>query len=397
MVRSESRTAALGTITAISWGQCSTALVFDAFSPIMPTLVRHFGGGASSEWTVQAAMSISIFGMAVAGVFSAPLVARFGFRLVLSLAWLLFAIFGTLPMWTEGATALLASRFCLGLTAGFLFALANIAVATRYEHDEAGRTRFMGINMAVGPGSAIIFLFLAARVAHIAWYAPFTLYAIFGLLGMALVISTNLPSRPARPAKFGLSRLAHGLAPAIPAYALIVVANVIHNLFNVQIVFLMASRGMGDPSLVSLAISVMTIGMVPACVFYSMVLSKLGLSRTILTGLVFQATAAFLCGSSPQLPITIAGMACAGIGIGLGVMSATQLIMSRASPEYVSAALGFATTEILLVSSLSPFVYVPLKAMIGGNGIYFASGIVLVVGLVTWPVLRRLFRQNSAA
>jgi predicted MFS family arabinose efflux permease len=397
LVRNESRAATLLTMTAICWGQCSTALVYDAFSPIMPALVKHFGGGSGSEWTVQAAMSISVFGMAVAGMFSSPLVARFGFRLVLFFSWLLFAVFGTAPMFAEGAATLLASRFFLGVSAGLLFALAGIAVAARYKDDDAGRTRLMGINMAVGPASALIFLFLAAWVARIQWYAPFTLYGIFGLLGMALVLSTNLPSTTQHSNKSSVSGLARGLKPALPAYALIVVALIAQNLFNVQIVFLMASRGMGDPSMVSIAISVMTIGMMPACALYSLVLSRLGLSKTIFVGIAFQAIAALLCGISAQFSFTIAGMACAGIGIGLGVMSATQLIMSRTSPEYVSVALGISSTEILFVSSLAPFAYVPLKAVIGGDGIYVVSAVILAFGLITWPLVRRVIHRKATA
>jgi MFS family permease len=387
--RPESRATALVTMSAICCGQFSTALVYDAFSPIMPNLVRHFGGGASSEWTVQAAMSLSVFGMAVAGIFASSLVSRFGFRTILFFAWLFFGMCGFAPMFVEGPSSLLISRFALGIFAGLLYALSGIAVAVRYENDVSGRTRFMGINMAAGPASALVFLFLAAWTARIVWYAPFGLYAAFGLLGMILVSFTNLPPARKNSTRHGVANLARGLAPALPAYGLILVALVLQNLFNVQIVFLLASRGMGDPSFVSTAISVMTIGMTPAYAFYSMVLDRLGLRRTVFTGFALQALAALLCAQSSHFYITVIGMAFAGVAIGFSVMSATQIIMTRTDSQYVSAALGLSSTQILLVSSLAPFVYVPLKAIVGNDGIYYVSATVVAIGLFAWAIFFR--------
>ena len=370
------RAGAVVTVAAIICGNAAPPMIYDALAPVLPAIARHFGGGTAGEAIAQAAIAVATLGMGLAGLFTAALASRFGFRRAMAGGWILFGIFGTVGVVSLPAPLLLASRFLLGLSGGLLMAIAGIAVAARYSGDEAARARMMGINLAVGPFSAIAFLIAAAALADISWRAPFLLHAGLAVAGLMLVCAARLPSAPhpdQRAKRPGLN----GLRPAVPAYLAIFAGLVVSNLFNVQIAFLLASRGAGEPATVASVMSAMLLALATTYTVFGPVYRRLGTMGTILLGMIFFIAASLLCASFESLSVTAAGMACAGVAMGLTVAAAMNLIMDRCSAEVTPAALGAATTLIYASGAVAPAIFVPLRSITGYEGLYYLCALAM--------------------
>jgi MFS family permease len=387
----ESRWRAVVSVAAICCGNAGPALVYDALAPVLPNIAAHFGGGLQGEGVAQASVALAVVGMGLAGLFTAPVVARFGFRRTLIAGWLTFGIAGSAGLLIDAATPLLATRLVLGLMGGMLMASAGLGIAARY--DAADRPRMMGVNLAVGAFTAILFLFVAAAVAKVSWRAPFALHGALGLVGLLLVASARLPdaAAPVRERR-DIGGFWRALLPALPAYALLLVMVLTGNLFNVQIVFLLASRGFADPGMLATMCAIMPVALGITNIGFGAMEAHLGLVRTIVASLLLFVGGTALCGASPSLVTTGAGMIAGGIALGLCTPSAMTLIMRGVEPARMPTALSFATTLIYVGGGSAPLLWVPLRGLVGHPGIYLCAGGAILAGLLLWSVRRMIVR-----
>jgi MFS family permease len=388
----EGRVQAFVSVAAICCGNAGPALIYDALAPVLPNIAAHFGGGIQGESVAQAAVSLAVIGMGLAGLFTAPVIARRGFRAVLNAGWLVFGLAGSAGLLLDSAPALLATRLLLGLMGGMLMASAGLGIAARYE--PAQRPRMMGWNLAVGAFTAIAFLFLAATAARLSWRAPFALHGVLATIGLLLVAGARLPvtARPeAAPAAGDRLR---ALGPALPAYGLLLVMVVTGNLFNVQIVFLLAARGFGDPGTLATICAIMPFALGFTNIAFGAIEARLGVVRTIGASMLLFVVGTVLCAMVPSLVVTGAGMIAGGIALGLCTPAAMTLIMRGVEPARMPTALSLATTLLYVGGGVAPLIWVPLRAVVGHGGIYLCAGGVILAGLVLRSVPR--LRGRSA-
>lgn len=382
----ESRAQAALAVAAICCGNAGPAMVYDALPPVLPQLAAHFGGGAGGELIAQAAIALAVFGMGLSGLVSAAIVARFGFRRTLIGGWLVFGLSGSAGLLLDSAPVLLATRLIVGLMGGMLMTAAGLGIAARY--DEDGRARMMGVNLAVGAFTAILFLFAAAAMARISWRAPFALHAMLAIVALVLVARARLPDSARSVAGSVPGAFWPAFVPALAAYGLIAVIVVTGNLFNVQIVFLLVSRGFSDPGTLAAICAIMPLALGLTNIVFGSIEARLGLVRTLATAMGLFVAGTFLCAVLPSLATTALGMIAGGIALGLGTPAALTLIMRRMEPARMPTALSFATTLIYTGGALAPLAYVPLRGLVGHGGIYFVAAGLILAGLLGWSARR---------
>ena len=81
-------------IAAICCGNTAAAMVYDALPPVIPQVAAHFGGGQRGEAVAQVAVSLAVLGTGIAGLFTAAVAARIGFKTLLAASWLIFGLAG---------------------------------------------------------------------------------------------------------------------------------------------------------------------------------------------------------------------------------------------------------------------------------------------------------------
>ena len=382
----ETRLRAVWTVAAICCGNAGPAMVYDALPPVLPEISAHFGGGGTGENIAQAAIALAVLGMGLSGLFSAAVVARFGFRRTLLGGWLIFGLSGSAGLAIDSAPVLLATRLLVGLMAGMLMTTAGLGIAARY--DEGGRARMMGVNLAVGAFTAILFLFAAAAMAKISWRAPFALHGILALVARALVTRAHLPESGRPVAVTVPGSFWSALIPALAAYGLILVIVVTGNLFNVQIVFLLVSRGFTDPGTLATICAIMPLALGLTNIVFGNIEARLGLTWTIVAAMGLFVAGTLLCAAFPSLVTTGIGMVAGGIALGLGTPSALTLIMRRVDPLRMPTALSFATTLIYTGGAIAPLAYIPLRQLVGHAGIYFSAASFIFAGIIIWLAQR---------
>jgi hypothetical protein len=265
-------------------------------------------------------------------------------------------------------------------------ASAGIAVAAVCADDDRARSRMMGISLAVSPFNSVLFLFVAELVSRISWRVPFALHGVLALIVMIPVVAAALPAA-SRAVATATSRFRwRALRPAAGAFGLLVLAFGVGNVFSVQIAFLLAYRGLGDPTTVATVTSPLRVRLGLTYIWFGAIERRLGARGTAGLGLMALSIGALLCGITPRLGVTMAGMICGGVAQGLLVTTAMIIIVRRSDPDAASLALGLATTLIYMAGATAPLALLPLRAQVGHDGMYLVVGLAVLVLLLVLSV-----------
>jgi MFS family permease len=383
----------LALVLSIFTGNAACAMIFDALPPVMPALSAHFGGGEHGDMIALLAGTLPIFGMALSGLASGGLIERYGIKRVLLVSLLMFAFMGSAGLVVGAAFPLLATRLLVGITTGTMITCGTSLIAASY--DGAGRARMTGRTYGVGAVCAIVFVAISGAVATISWRAPFALHAALAAFFLAPILSMKAIAPIAADneyiARSTIENL-RPLRPAVPAYCLIFAVVLIGTLFNVQLPFLLAQIGATAPRTIANVCVGYAAAVALTNVAYGWVHERLGISRTSELALVVSAVAAFLCASAPSTWWVALGAAIGGIGMGLGVPVAINLVMHRVAPMFAPRALSLATTMMFLGGSSAPLIFGPIRVAFGLHGEYYISAAVTVAGLLLYRL--RAFKRN---
>jgi len=145
----QSDLSALSFVSLAVWLHAADGLIT---ATMLPSLVRDIGGAALVSWTV----SLYQIGSIVAGASSALMTLRYGLRLPMSLAALLFGAGCILSALAPTMEIVLVGRTAQGLGGGALVAMAFIAVGTIFPRRYAARALaaiafLWGVSAFLGP------------------------------------------------------------------------------------------------------------------------------------------------------------------------------------------------------------------------------------------------------
>jgi MFS family permease len=152
------------------------ALAYSVVSPILAKLSDELAHGAKGAYLVK--MTLGIIGVAmVPGAPIAGLLAdKLGRRPVLVAAALLFAVAGAAPFILDSLSAILFTRFLVGIAA-VAFATVGVTMVGDY-FDETERPRWMGALLASSMVAAVAAVPFAGLMGDVGWRWPFLLYLV---------------------------------------------------------------------------------------------------------------------------------------------------------------------------------------------------------------------------
>jgi MFS family permease len=178
---------------------------------VMPSVARDVGGYAYLGW----ASAAFLLGAITAGASGGALAGRLGLRAAMGLGALVYALGCAADALAPGVAAFLAGRLVQGVGAGWIIALAFVAVGAVFPERFWARvfsaiTAVWGVATVLGP--LIGGLFASAGVG--AWRGAFWFFAVQGLVFLPAALALLPPTRgEARPgAPFGpLALIAAGV------------------------------------------------------------------------------------------------------------------------------------------------------------------------------------------
>jgi MFS family permease len=374
-----------------------SSLPVAAVAPAMSVMAPVLGEGPRGVFLVQLAMTIPGLAMLLTAPLIGWLSERVGYRYMVLVGLAAFIATGVVGGILVSPAIHIASRFLLGVAAAAMMTPTYALVS--YYFDDKTRDRMLGLMAAASAVVGITIALIAGfLVKTMGWQSPYTLFAL-GIvpLVMALPIITDKQgNRTAiKPAPS-----AGGEKVPFPAVAGIFALTVWLSLlsFNatVQGPFLLAERGLTDPSLISVLISVISGTIMVVSPFYGRLAAVFNARLMMALIIASFAIGHLLMGFSPGLPLIIAGTVMFGIGSALVQPTCGSYLFNVLPPSAHGRAMGGLIGCLFLGQFVNPFVLAPVNAMFGIAPTFVLMG-ALNIALALLFVAAPLFLRSAPA
>ncbi|MFE9647665.1 MFS transporter [Streptomyces sp. NPDC006365] len=178
-------------LTLLMSGSCLPVMAGVLLAPLLPELQELFRTVPDADALVPLILTVPALTLALVAPFAGVLLDRLGRRVPLVVATVLYALFGTAPLWLNSLGAIVASRALLGVAEAFIMTSCTTLIGDYY----AGRARdrYLALQTVCATISATAFLILGGAMGASDWRAPFQLYAVGLLLAPAMAAFLSKP------------------------------------------------------------------------------------------------------------------------------------------------------------------------------------------------------------
>ncbi|MEV4947150.1 MFS transporter [Streptomyces sp. NPDC053755] len=373
-------------------GSCLPVLGAVLLAPVLPRMQDHFAAVPGSAALVPVVLTVPALALALLAPFAGVIVDRLGRKRLLVVATLLYAVFGTAPLFLDSLHAILVSRILVGITEAAIMTACTTLIGDYYSGEL--RDRYVALQTMCASASATAFFVLGGVLGAADWRAPFWLYAVGLLIApvMARVLPAPVPTvavgdtdpvdtRAAQTARrpFPVRRMA-GIC------LLTVFGAVVFYTVPVEMAYLLDEQGVVSTG----AIGAVTAVASAATVLGSVVFTRLSPRRRHRLPVLFAVCAAgfLLMGIADSLPLLIAGAVVNCVGTGLLLPSLVTRAMSRLEFADRGRGMGLWTAAFFLGEFLCPLVLLGTKGPAGSLAAAVAvlgAGTAAVAALLLLP------------
>jgi predicted MFS family arabinose efflux permease len=345
-------------------------------APILPSMEDAFAGTPGVSALVPITLTIPALMIGLLAPFAGGIVDRFGRTRLLVVALVVYAVFGTAPLWLEGLPAIVLSRAGVGVTEAAIMTCCTTLIADYFAGAE--RDRWLGLQTVFASVSATVFFAVGGGLGGISWRAPFWMYA--SSLVFAVLAARLLWQPAAGPADDDHVR---GELPALPwrsimpAVVVTLFGGVVFYTTIVELPFALDAVGVT---------AVSTIGAMAALASAATAAGAFTFGRVARRGTAILLPIAFglaglglaVMGATDAVAPIVAGAVIASAGTGL--MLPTLLVWAITPLSYLQRGRGTGlwTAALFIGEFLCPLLVLALTAVVGGLG-----GALVVLGVVS--------------
>jgi MFS family permease len=374
-------------------GSCLPVLGAVLLAPVLPRMRDHFEGVAGHAALVPLVLTVPALSLALLAPFAGVIVDRIGRKRLLVVATVLYALFGTVPLWLDSLYGIVVSRVLVGVAEAAIMTACTTLIGDYYSG--RARDRYLALQTMCASASATVFFVLGGALGAAGWRAPFWLYAVGLLLAPAMARVLPAPRTPAAkeqsgtepaPRPFPVRRMA-GIC------VLTVFGAVVFYTVPVEMSFLLDDLGVDSTGAIGAATAVAS----AATVLGSVVFTRLADRPRRRLPLIFLLCAAglLLMGLADNVPLLVLGAVVNCVGTGLLLPSLLTLAMSRLDFADRGRGTGLWTSAFFLGEFACPLV------LLGGEGalgsLASAVGLLGLVTVLIAGVLVPLTRRSPAA
>ncbi|PWI20076.1 MFS transporter [Streptomyces sp. Act143] len=184
-------------VTLLMAGSCLPILGAVLIAPVLPKMQDHFAAVPGAEALVPLALTVPALALALLAPFAGVIVDRLGRKRLLIVATVLYAVFGTAPLWLESLGAIIASRALVGVAEAAIMTCCTTLIGDYYSGRQ--RVRYLALQTMCASASATVFFVLGGAAGAAGWRVPFWVYAVSLLLAplMAAVLPAPAAVRAA--------------------------------------------------------------------------------------------------------------------------------------------------------------------------------------------------------
>ncbi|MEU1185627.1 MFS transporter [Streptomyces sp. NPDC005820] len=181
-------------VTLLMAGSCLPILGAVLIAPVLPKMQDHFASVPGAEALVPLALTVPALALALLAPFAGVIVDRLGRKRLLIVATVLYAAFGTAPLWLDSLGAIIASRALVGVTEAAIMTCCTTLIGDYYTGRR--RVKYLALQTMCASASATVFFVLGGAAGSAGWRVPFWVYAVS--LVLAPLMASALPGRTVR-------------------------------------------------------------------------------------------------------------------------------------------------------------------------------------------------------
>ncbi|MER6346294.1 MFS transporter [Streptomyces sp. NPDC001595] len=356
-------------------GSCLPVLGAVLLAPVLPRMQDHFEDVAGSTALVPLVLTVPALSLALLAPFAGVVVDRLGRKRLLVAATVLYALFGTVPLWLDSLYGILASRVLVGVAEAAVMTACTTLIGDYYSGRV--RDRYLALQTMCASASATVFFVLGGALGAAGWQAPFWLYTVGLLLAPAMAKALPAPApeaprtsaEPAAPRPFPVRRMA-GIC------LLTVFGAIVFYTVPVEMAYLLDDVGVASTGAIGAATALASAATVLGSIAFTRLTDG---PRRRLPALFLLCAAGFgIMGLADSPALLIAGAVVNCVGTGLLLPSLLTLAMSRLDFADRGRGTGLWTSAFFLGEFVCPLV------LLGGQGALgdLATSVALL-GLVT--------------
>ena len=378
-------------VTLLMAGSCLPILGAVLIAPVLPKMQDHFASVPGAKALVPLALTVPALALALLAPFAGVIVDRLGRKRLLTVATLLYAVFGTAPLWLDSLGAIIASRALVGVTEAAIMTCCTTLIGDYYSGHR--RVKYLALQTMCASASATVFFVLGGAAGSAGWRVPFWVYAVSLVLApLMATVMTNPAPRTATEDTSTAVRLQRTFPwrQLVGICALTFFGAMVFYTVPVEMSYLLDDLGVENSGVIGLATAIASAATVGGAVTFA----RLGRSPDPMLPTVLAVCAVgfgvmFLAGNAPLLVVG-AVVNCVGTGMLLPALltSAMSLLAfedrGRGTGLWMAAFFG------------GEFVC-PLVLLAGESAVGSLAGAVGVLGLVAALVAAGLWASRRRA
>ncbi|MEV6507707.1 MFS transporter [Streptomyces sp. NPDC051642] len=375
-------------VTLLMTGSCLPILGAVLIAPVLPKMQDHFASVPGAKALVPLALTVPALALALLAPFAGVIVDRLGRKRLLIVATLLYAVFGTAPLWLDSLGAIIASRALVGVTEAAIMTCCTTLIADYYSGHR--RVKYLALQTMCASASATVFFVLGGAAGSAGWRVPFWVYAVS--LALAPLMATALTNPAPRVAADNASTQMVGQRPfpwrpLAGICALTFFGAMVFYTVPVEMSYLLDDLGVENSGVIGLATAIASAATVAGAVtFARLKRSPDPMLPAVLALCAVGFGVMFLAGNAPLLVIG-AVINCMGTGLMLPALLTSA--MSRLAYEDRGRGTG-----LWMAAFFGGEFVCPLVLLGGESAVGSLAGAVGVLGLVAALVAAGLWASR---
>ncbi|MCT9079880.1 MFS transporter [Streptomyces fulvoviolaceus] len=178
--------------TLLMAGSCLPVLGAVLIAPVLPKMQDHFDSVPGAKTLVPVVLTVPALALALLAPFAGVVVDRLGRKRLLVVATVLYAVFGTAPLWLDSLGAIVATRVLVGIAEAAIMTCCTTLIGDYYSGRV--RDRYLALQTMCASASATAFFAVGGALGSAGWRAPFWMYAVGLLLAPAMAVALPKPA-----------------------------------------------------------------------------------------------------------------------------------------------------------------------------------------------------------
>lgn len=337
---------------------------------IVGPLVVPISAFVGSVPLAQTVAVTPFLGIGLSGLIAGWLIDRLGVRASLCLASLALILPGLVGLIRPPVPLLVAACFLAGASGAITKVALTLLVGQLYEGAARGRV----IGYAIGASG-----FISATTVYssgvitdaFGWKAALLQFTGGGVLLLVFTLAGVRPGlRSAQPAEAAERPRLSMLAPVAGMIAAGCLFSMMANSTGSHIPLLLKEKGVHTSTAVASVLTAQVFCAMVGALAYGRLQPRLGRRRLAALGVCYLVVGGTVLATAQTLPVFGIGGALFGLASGTLLPWLNEGVLLRAPPAVQGYALGVLSTACYLGSFVNPFVFRPIREVVGLQGLY---------------------------